>query len=1206
MKRSDSETRSPSGTDDSASSGQGGKGPIRFLSSRGSSKRVSPAEDPAAQTASPWAAALEKQKSRALPDKAAFGGHGGGLKNIISSYLGASRMRRRRVAQDDDARFADQSYDRHWEIRLAASGPWTAFLILLSCLLSLTGIMILDYVNWSRMWTEFGLVIFVGGIWAFDLWLQQRAWEQARVTCATALTRKILKGLDIFSVLWCFCGAFFIFVCGGYYFDGFKTGSWSGGMESPTVLSIDGAKNYLVLGTHMIHIYATVVKAAFMIKAVGAIQRYRVWCLHFCEGELRKDPASPNVVSHAAFFMHTLTVLVVFMVCGWFFPHLGSGGLLDNAGFEILAVLEAFVGPDGAIEDRSGLESFLDVYGADRGGRLVMLSNVGWELMRVSVGAGENQELYVVGHDHLHFEESNMKIIVRSENHMAEAYFALNGVRPDMIGPIVGWHVLFIVTVLGISVLVTAGLIKHILLPLNLMYETLMQSASMLEETGLLGERELKADSEADAHSADVAMQKVARAVMLLARAARSGGRGMIQRLIQSTGGSEERQLAEQWVRLYEGGPTAYERPSENGTAGRKTSGIGQRISHQHEGASSSPRTRRKSVPGLAGTVSVAANGEAREVGRRKTGRYDRKLRPSEAEAGLAADAAAAVVASARDSGIPDAPGVVSKAPVIPADLWHPGAADMGNFSWNVLQHDEQDNVKLVLMMFDQLDLIVPKPGGLVSLPVLEAFVRAVADTYADHPYHNWWHAVDVTHNVFVILQQCAAIKGGIPAVEKFALMIAAIAHDAGHKGVNNAFLTKTDDPLSIFYNDQSIQEHLSASIVFQLNKEPATAVFGKLTRAQFMRAKKVVVHAILMTDMAQHFSLTSKVAVLAEVVSSDCAHEKPSNASCLGEASCFAKKLIADVDTRDTTLAAVLHAADILHACKPWDLEMDWGMRALEELFAQGDRETDMGLPVDPIMRRDGQGPEESQMGFMDFVLAPFTKALADLLPELREAALVPMVDNYAAWAAAAIARLQEKNPEGDSKKAQQLREKIELFEDKYLPADAQLEAEEELKAEASIENAARPKQSTIVNAFQRVRQSLQIDRPSMDRGGARLAPTSSMRARQRGLLKTPSMTRKSPSGATAAPARMSLQLPRSRLGSQPPQGASKAEEPPSAPQRNGVANVEAIMSNLLSSTGSARRLNVRQDPPPAGSTGWTREEFPSRTLETIGEAGQ
>ena len=58
---------------------------------------------------------------------------------------------------------------------------------------------------------------------------------------------------------------------------------------------------------------------------------------------------------------------------------------------------------------------------------------------------------------------------------------------------------------------------------------------------------------------------------------------------------------------------------------------------------------------------------------------------------------------------------------------------------------------------------------------------------------------VQATHQLLSV----PALTDIFSDVEAFCAIIAAAAHDVGHLGVNNLFLTATQSPLAILYNDQ-------------------------------------------------------------------------------------------------------------------------------------------------------------------------------------------------------------------------------------------------------------------------------------------------------------------------------------------------------------------------------------------------------------------
>jgi len=75
-------------------------------------------------------------------------------------------------------------------------------------------------------------------------------------------------------------------------------------------------------------------------------------------------------------------------------------------------------------------------------------------------------------------------------------------------------------------------------------------------------------------------------------------------------------------------------------------------------------------------------------------------------------------------------------------------------------------------------------------------FIMTVARRYRDVPFHNFFHAFNVTQTLFYFLTtgQAAQILGPL---EQLALVIAAICHDCDHPGLNNDFQRKAQTKIA-------------------------------------------------------------------------------------------------------------------------------------------------------------------------------------------------------------------------------------------------------------------------------------------------------------------------------------------------------------------------------------------------------------------------
>jgi hypothetical protein len=85
----------------------------------------------------------------------------------------------------------------------------------------------------------------------------------------------------------------------------------------------------------------------------------------------------------------------------------------------------------------------------------------------------------------------------------------------------------------------------------------------------------------------------------------------------------------------------------------------------------------------------------------------------------------------------------------------------------------------------------------------LQKFLSAAEDRYnRDVFYHNSIHAADVLNSVLFLTHNGLYNTGELTDIDILSLAISAITHDVGHKGLNNAFLVASRNPLADKYHD--------------------------------------------------------------------------------------------------------------------------------------------------------------------------------------------------------------------------------------------------------------------------------------------------------------------------------------------------------------------------------------------------------------------
>jgi cAMP-specific phosphodiesterase 4 len=343
---------------------------------------------------------------------------------------------------------------------------------------------------------------------------------------------------------------------------------------------------------------------------------------------------------------------------------------------------------------------------------------------------------------------------------------------------------------------------------------------------------------------------------------------------------------------------------------------------------------------------------------------------------------------------------------------------DLNSFEFDVLTLDADDLFPCVLYMFERHSLLREFK---IENSTFDLFIQTIRAGYKTEPqYHGWHHGCDVLHNVYRIYDTTSAIEY-MSKLEFLASFVAAIAHDLGHLGVNNTFLVKSKHALALLHNDVSPLENMHASKLYDILRDPACNIMKNLDDAQWQSARKQILSSILNTDMAFHFDNLKKLEMFEEVNGvfvieflETREFRKVALPPCLKES-----------HNRLLLQESILHAADLGNPLKPFAIYSKWVGKVTDEFFAQGDKEKELGMPVSPMCERSTTNIANMQLGFMDFIVAPWYLAMFKIFPS----GLLPLAENiqhnYIHWAKM---RKHEFPSEADT-----LREKVAKFTGKF-----------------------------------------------------------------------------------------------------------------------------------------------------------------------------
>ena len=277
----------------------------------------------------------------------------------------------------------------------------------------------------------------------------------------------------------------------------------------------------------------------------------------------------------------------------------------------------------------------------------------------------------------------------------------------------------------------------------------------------------------------------------------------------------------------------------------------------------------------------------------------------------------------------------------------------------------------------------------------LAGFLRQVENKYSRSlPYHNLLHAMSVTHVAGKLLT-CRGVDNLLnmagprdAEVLRLATFLAAVVHDAGHKGVTNEYLAATHDEYALVYGDEHAHERAHLAIAFRAF---SAFPFMDLDTPEFSLLRRAMTHLVLATDMEQHSQIMAAFAGAHSMMMSRSA--VPFGQGAAGGLDCL------------NMLAILLKSADLGHMAAPWDLHLSWVHRLRDELFQQGDRERARGWSVGEMYDREGTGDGEAagilsmQVSFFTVVVLPMYQALTLLIPGAH-----PLLEgaraNLKAWA--------------------------------------------------------------------------------------------------------------------------------------------------------------------------------------------------------------
>ncbi|XP_043380938.1 calcium/calmodulin-dependent 3',5'-cyclic nucleotide phosphodiesterase 1A isoform X7 [Chelonia mydas] len=290
---------------------------------------------------------------------------------------------------------------------------------------------------------------------------------------------------------------------------------------------------------------------------------------------------------------------------------------------------------------------------------------------------------------------------------------------------------------------------------------------------------------------------------------------------------------------------------------------------------------------------------------------------------------------------------------------------DVDKWSFDVFALNEASGEhSLKFMMYELFTRYDLMSRFKIPVPSLISFAEALEVGYSKYknPYHNLIHAADVTQTVHYIMLH-TGIMHWLTELEILAMIFAAAVHDYEHTGTTNNFHIQTRSDVAILYNDRSVLENHHVSAAYRLMQEEEMNILANLTKDDWRELRGLVIEMVLSTDMSGHFQ---QIKTMRHTLQQTEGIDKAK------------------------AMSLILHAADISHPAKSWELHYRWTTALMEEFFRQGDKEAALGLPFSPLCDRKSTMVAQSQIGFIDFIVEPTFSLLTDSMEKI----IIPLIE--------------------------------------------------------------------------------------------------------------------------------------------------------------------------------------------------------------------
>ncbi|XP_051834647.1 rod cGMP-specific 3',5'-cyclic phosphodiesterase subunit alpha isoform X2 [Antechinus flavipes] len=279
---------------------------------------------------------------------------------------------------------------------------------------------------------------------------------------------------------------------------------------------------------------------------------------------------------------------------------------------------------------------------------------------------------------------------------------------------------------------------------------------------------------------------------------------------------------------------------------------------------------------------------------------------------------------------------------------------EINKFHFSDLPLTELELVKCGIQMYYELKVVdkfhIPQEA-------LVRFMYSLSKGYRKITYHNWRHGFNVGQTMFSLLVT-GQLKRYFTDLEALAMVTAAFCHDIDHRGTNNLYQMKSQNPLAKLHGSSILERH-HLEFGKTLLRDENLNIFQNLNRRQHEHVIHMMDIAIIATDLALYFK---KRTMFQKIVDQSKTYDNEQD---------WTQYMMLEQTRKEIVMAMMMTACDLSAITKPWEVQSKVALLVAAEFWEQGDLERSV-LQQNPIPMMDRNKADELpklQVGFIDFV---------------------------------------------------------------------------------------------------------------------------------------------------------------------------------------------------------------------------------------------